>query len=398
MIEARLAGHRVAIVWPEKAADIDDREPQLLVAYLPLEFAGQPRSQQEAIAKELLEKAGDKPRTFRNGLGLAIPSSDLVEILRRAVRYLMAIEAVKAKAKQLNLTDDQKGQLREREATERAMAESALLKLYMEVWFPRAEAGGIALDKVGAGGRPLQTTLNEKHEAMIHERVVELITQLYRKAFDKTEPTKIIELFQLGEGNPPRLGIAVCEVVEGFFSFLGFPRLMNTAAIRKGIAKGIAEGHFGYVTGPRPAMSATGTFEVAPSKVRFKVPVAEEEIDLETGFLMLPQAIPPAAAKASAGASAVPGGDLGEATLPPSVGSPIALSAMASMPAVDRRVVLSFVADRNQLYTAWNAMANLADLAGKVTVTVEAECSSGFDKAKLQNGVFEPLREADLIQ
>jgi hypothetical protein len=405
MIEARLAGHRAAIVWPEKAADIDDREPQLLVAYLPLEFAGQPRSQQEAIAKELLEKAGDKPRTFRNGLGLAIPSSDQVEILRRAVRYLMAIEAVKAKAKQLNLTDDQKGQLREREAAERAVAESALLKLYMEVWFPRAEAGGIALDKVGAGGRPLQTTLNEKHEAMIHERVVELITQLYRKAFDKTEPTKIIELFQLGEGNPPRLGIAVCEVVEGFFSFLGFPRLMNTAAIRKGIAKGIAEGHFGYVTGPRPAMSATGTFEVAPSKVRFKVPVAEEEIDLETGFLMLPQAIPPAAAKdaapsakASAGASAVPGGDLGEATLPPSVGSPIALSAMASMPAVDRRVALSFVADRNQLFTAWNAMANLADLAGKVTVTVEAECASGFDKAKLQNGVFEPLREADLIQ
>jgi len=36
--------------------------------------------------------------------------------------------------------------------------------------------------------------------------------------------------------------------------------------------------------------------------------------------------------------------------------------------------------------------------AGKVTVTVKAEKADGLDKAKLQNGVMEPLREADLIQ
>ena len=48
----------------------------------------------------------------------------------------MAAEGVKGKAKQLNLTDEQKGQLREREATEQAAAESALLKLYTEVWLP----------------------------------------------------------------------------------------------------------------------------------------------------------------------------------------------------------------------------------------------------------------------
>ena len=37
-------------------------------------------------------------------------------------------------------------------------------------------------------------------------------------------------------------------------------------------------------------------------------------------------------------------------------------------------------------------------LAGKVTVTVKAEKADGLDKAKLQNGVMEPLREADLIK
>ena len=67
--------------------------------------------------------------------------------------------------------------------------------------------------------------------------------------------------------------------------------------------------------------------------------------------------------------------------------------------AIDKTVELTFTADRNQLFnTAWNAIANLADLAGKVTVTVHAESEKGFDKSKLQNGVLEPLREADLIE
>lgn len=70
----------------------------------------------------------------------------------------------------------------------------------------------------------------------------------------------------------------------------------------------------------------------------------------------------------------------------------------ATKPATDKVVELVFTADRNGLFTAWNAVANLADLAGKVQVTVRAESEMGFDKAKLQNGVMEPLREADLIE
>lgn len=62
-----------------------------------------------------------------------------------------------------------------------------------------------------------------------------------------------------------------------------------------------------------------------------------------------------------------------------------------------KSVEFSFSADRNQLFSAWNAIANLADLAGKVSVTVRADSAAGFDKSKLQNGVLEPLRESDLI-
>jgi hypothetical protein len=78
--------------------------------------------------------------------------------------------------------------------------------------------------------------------------------------------------------------------------------------------------------------------------------------------------------------------------------SPAPASQPGGTPAPQTQVELTFTADRTQLFTAWNAIANLADMAGKVTVAVKAENPDGLDKAKLQNGVIEPLREADLIE
>ena len=84
-------------------------------------------------------------------------------------------------------------------------------------------------------------------------------------------------------------------------------------------------------------------------------------------------------------------------TVPPPV-PPSAVGQPGGTPAEQTQLALSFTADRNQLYKAWGAIANLADMAGKVTVTLRAESAKGFDKSKLQNGVIEPLREADLIE
>lgn len=58
---------------------------------------------------------------------------------------------------------------------------------------------------------------------------------------------------------------------------------------------------------------------------------------------------------------------------------------------------ISFDADRDKLYNAWNALAILADAAGKVTVSVTATSDSRLDEAKLENGVLEPPREVGLI-
>jgi len=398
MLEERLAGHHEAIVWPGKTSDVPHDDPRFLVAYMPLEFGGEPKPKQEEKAREFFEKYGDRPRRFRNGLGLAIPSDDQIEVLRRSVRYLLAIEQVKTKARQLNLTDEQKSQLRERESTEKAAAEAALLRLYVEVWLPRAEAGGIAIDTVAVGGRPLQTTLNDKKEAAIHERVMELITVVNKRVFGSLAPTKIVELFKLGEGKPPRLGMRLSEVVEGFYSFLGFTRLTSQDVVRKAIARGVREGILGYYSGAAPDLGDDGKFKVALERVRLGADVADDEIDLDAGFIMLPQAVPQAAPVTPPGP--VPPGP-GPGPTPPGPGPvpPGPTPPGATPPAETEKVVqISFSADRNALFTAWNAAANLADMAGKVNVTLRAESDAGFDKSKLQNGVMEPLREADLIE
>jgi hypothetical protein len=114
---------------------------------------------------------------------------------------------------------------------------------------------------------------------------------------------------------------------------------------------------------------------------------------------MMPQAIPVAAARtASATSSTVmPGTSSDE---PPLILTPSSGGVPAASPSAEaqKSVEINFSADRNQLFSAWNAIANLADLAGKVNVTVRADSVEGFDKGKLQNGVLEPLRESDLIE
>lgn len=399
MIEERLAGHHDTIVWPEKTTTIPHDDSRFLVAYMPLEFRGEPKSAQEATAKQYFEQYGDRPRKFKNGLGLAVPADDQIEVLRRSTRYLLAVEQVKARGKQLNLTDEQKSQLRERESTEKSALEASLQKLYTEVWFPRMESGAITIDVAAVGGRPLQTTLNDKKQAAIHERVTELITQVQKRVFTSVAPTKIIELFKLGEGEPARMGCKVAEVVEGFYSFLGFPRLTRQEVVRRAIARGVSEGLVGYCSGTTPALGGDGKFEIAVDKVRVNVQVADDEIDLDAGFIMLPAAIPmpePAPGPIPPGPGPIPPGP---GPVPPGPTPPEPTPPGPTPPEqMQTAVELSFSADRDALFTAWNAMANLADMAGKIQVTVNAVNTEGFDKGKLQNGVIEPLREADLIE
>ena len=400
LIEERLAGERSAVVWPEKSGDVPDRDARFLIAYLPLEFATLPAPERQRKAQDLCENFGNRTREFRNGLGLAVPSPDQVEVLRRAVRYLLAVERVQSRWREHNLTDTQKSQLREREATERSAAESALLRLYGEVLLPAFDDGVLTMAGVGMGGRPLQTTLDEKKRARIHQRLTELLTTMQRKVFDTVAPGKILELFRLGGPEPGEPGIATAKVVAGFFSFLGFPRLHSDAAVRKAIARGVETGLFAYTTG-QPVRDDTGRYQVDRTRVAFERAVSDDEIDLDSGFLIVPPALPekpPPETKQTDDAAGDDSGYVGNSSGETVVGAKIDAGDDRKPTAESAPdLTISFVADRDDLFAAWNALANLADVAGKVSVSVKASSAAGLDKARLEHGVLEPLRELGLI-
>ena len=71
MIEERLAGHRSAVVWPARSADVPDREAQFLIAYLPIEFAALPVTERQQKARdsvrELRQSDSRVPQRSRAG-------------------------------------------------------------------------------------------------------------------------------------------------------------------------------------------------------------------------------------------------------------------------------------------------------------------------------------------
>lgn len=398
LIEERLAGQR-AIVWPTKPGDVPDREPQFLLAYLPLDFTAQSASAQRRTALALCEQYGNRQREFRNGLALAVPTSDQVEILRRGVRYLISVERIQGKWREHNLTGAQRGQLRERLATEKTATESALLKLYGEVWLPASGDGDLTLETVSLGGRPLQTTLDEQKRALIHQRLMELLTAVQNRVFGTLVPGKISELFKFGEPGDYAAGITTGQVLKGFYEFLGFPRLLSAEAVRRAVARGVQTGLFGYTTG-RPQLGEDGRYLVDRSRVAFERDVADDEIDLDAGFLIVPAAIPEKQA-APTGETAdddetagkpeesAAGGDSDEHSSGDGSG--------VTYPTGGREIAVAFVADQRSFYEAWDALGNLANLAGTISIKASATAPEGYDKAKLENGVFEPLRELGLI-
>ena len=97
--------------------------------------------------------------------------------------------------------------------------------------------------------------------------------------------------------------------------------------------------------------------------------------------------------KGAAGGSP-PTGETGGGPAPE---KPAPVSSPTPAPGPRTSIDLTLAADRNGMFAAWPALANLADMAGKITVTVRAESAAGLDKHILEHAVLEPLRELGLI-
>jgi hypothetical protein len=181
-------------------------------------------------------------------------------------------------------------------------------------------------------------------------------------------------------------------VRESFFSYLDPPRLESASALRGAIARGVAEELMAYTSGTPPALGPDGTFQVSREKVVLGRQLADDEIDLDSGFLMLPSAAPAAATPQP---EPPPGPAPGAGPMPAPAPTPPPTGPRGALPRAARLV---FRATRDQVFKAFPAIANLAEGSddGKVTIQVEATSEAGYDPSWLRNAVEEPLDEADV--
>jgi len=123
-------------------------------------------------------------------------------------------------------------------------------------------------------------------------------------------------------------------------------------------------------------------------------PVPEEEIDLDSGFLMLPSAVPEPPTLPTP--TAIPEGST---PVPHSSGTSPDPTPSPNLPPQPRRTIdLSFSASREQVFKAFLAIANLAEKSdgGRITIQVRGSAAAGYDPLWLRNAVVEPLAEADI--
>lgn len=386
----RLSG-RAAIVWPEKSADIPDKEARFLLAYLPLEFAELGDATQQEKALEYFTRYGNDLRKYKNGIGLAIPDVRQIESLRRAARYIKAIELLRGKRSQVGLSREQLDQLKERESTEKNALESAIRSLYGVIYLPQMENGVLGIEKLEIGGRPLSAT-------GIHERLMELLTVLVRRVYSTVTPNKLIELLRLGEslvaGEQATLGLTTEQIRDSFYGILGFPRLEDEGVLRRAIAAGVKDSTFGFVGRAdrveRDRLREGSGYFVRRNQVVIGKDLRDDETDLSTGFILMPagieaeQGAPPDEPTSATPVESGPGTTFTYPTATPTYSTP------------STQVRFKLVITRQQVYASFNALANLADKAGTIEVIVNAQSLGGFDPVWLRNAVLEPLEEADV--
>jgi len=85
----------------------------------------------------------------------------------------------------------------------------------------------------------------------------------------------------------------------------------------------VTEGTFAYTSGSPPALGPDGKFQVVRQKVVLGRTLAEDEVDFESGFIMVPAAIPEAAATPAPGTVPVtPGAPVPTPRASPQPGGP----------------------------------------------------------------------------
>lgn len=378
-LKATGADRRHVVLWPSSPADVPDDGDAFRVVYLPPDWSPSAVS----LERWVLDGSGG-PRVNRNALCLVEPSGDRFDAARAAARRVLAVESLLGQGGKLQLSNEQREELRERLTAAESELRSALGHAYVRVQVPTGlgDNGELLFST-----RELATILAAGRG--VHERVREALeTHVAVKLF----PSKVAAVAALGAEREWRW---VKEVTDALPRFLDAPKVWDAQALALGIAEGVQQGTFGYAAGASAAEDRA-LIMPPPSAVRLRETVPAESIGLGDGAVLLSVSLAdrlmiPAAAPGSETdfpTAGTPGADVATDTSPtPSAGGE----------ATGLRLTIS--ATEDDLFVLNQSLSKLRDLlAGgtmQLSLLVEAHTADGapLDRVRAHNTVIEPLEE-----
>ncbi len=365
---------RHVVLWPATPAEVPDEGELFRVVYLPPEWS----PSDAPLERWVLDGSGG-PRVNRNALCLVEPDGASFDGARAAARRGLAVEALLAGRMQISV--EQRDELRERLKAAEGELRSTLTQAYLRVLVPTG------LDEGGSlrfASRELATILAAGRG--LHERVREgLDTHVAARLY----PAKVAALAELG---PDREWRWVWEIAQALPRFLDVPKVWTPEALALGIAEGVQQGTFGYVAAA--SVDADEALTVpAPSAVRLREPVTEEQVELGESAALLSVAL----AERLSASSVAPTPEQASASL-----SPVRPMAAATEPASGGEATglhLEIAATEDDLFVLSQSLSKLRDLlAGgtmRLNLTVDAHTadSQPLDRIRARNTVIEPLDE-----
>ena len=401
------------ILWPENAGKIPDDQRHFLLAYMPLEWAEYAPAQAEATARAHLQaRATGGKRHFKNGVAFVLPNRLQADQVRTQARKWLALEALRRKVradKHSTLAPEQREELDEKQLTAHKDLDTACRNLYGQVLLPMLDRHGddpdspVTFRSVELGGLAAQ---GEPHTF--------IFALLKKQVFPDITVERLIEILAIGVNSPPFMPLA--EAIEGFFRFVGWPKMRSEHVILEAIAKAVSEKRLGYVPS---AQVAGGKLVVSPAiSVRLGSRHTSDEFNAEDGAYLLTPALAeqliaerapssesplPTTTPTSVPAPATAGGD-GKGSFGTTGSPPVATPPPKPVAkgARGKRVVLSLTmtGGTKTWYAVASALNQLAGKSDRLTLRVEADAhsSAGFDPSHINLQVKEPLTEADGVK
>lgn len=392
-VEAQLSGllrpaGDGALVWPDDSSAIPDRDPHFRVVYLHPDVAGMDDHERSPYVSSLLENAGSRRRDFKNGIAFAVPGSAALDRCRQAARVVLALQVLESdvKANRVAVQAEQRDDLVDRRKAGAAELEAATDLLYQQLLVPVADREGDRAYNLELVDLRAQLMAGRD----LHHRMVD---GLRKYLFESVTPNRIVSLTKLGTD---RQAVACSDLVEWFYSYLDFPKLVDPTAIRSAIAAGTVN-TFGYVAGA--SLGGSGIpIPSRPELVRIDCSTPIDEIDLGADCYI----VAPDTARALLPEPDQPGTGLGVPIVkvqePADDGSAGATAVTDDEQGVAQTYHLSAELDAAQLFRILPALQNLTDYSAAVRIhlVIDASARDGYERAWLRNAVEEHLDEAGI--